>query len=209
MKQSTLLKIILSLSSLGYSHQLHAGEGNADAREQCRAEVSGRYLSFMNDLDLFKGNLNATTEANYAMKTRRKISARALALADAHNEAQKTPAADLDEKALGLRYELDHADDEIRNADVRIVTIKDQIAVTEQEFQVFKESIRIVFEIKTAKVVQTGGYPLTLQYRHPCSRFQALCTLPKQQSVGLLKLSSRLEDKTACVHYANMRADAP
>ncbi|MBC7658316.1 MAG: hypothetical protein H7249_01260 [Chitinophagaceae bacterium] len=183
-----------------------ADEGQVDARELCRAQMSGNYLGFMNDLDLLKGTLNATSAANFAMKAKRKLTAHELKTLEAHNEAQKIPAAELDEKVLGLRHTLDTADDEIRDTDAQIVTIKDHIAAKEKAFKAFREQIKVVFETVTAKVVNTGAYPVQLQYRHPCSRFQALCPLPDAQAKALLNLSAQLEDKTACSHYAQIRA---
>ena len=55
-----------------------AGEGSADAREQCRAFVSGTYLGYMNDLDLLKSHLSASSESSFSLKARRGVSVKEL-----------------------------------------------------------------------------------------------------------------------------------
>ena len=207
MSRPSCLLPLLIFCALGLGVRLTAGEGQADAREQCRSQISGNYLGFMNELDMLKATLISTGESNFAMKTRRKVAAKELAAVDAHNEDLKTPAAELDEKVLGLQNDLEMVAGEITDAEARIIEVKAQIATQEKAFRAFKEGIRPVFEVITAKVINTGAYPLLVQYRHPCSRFQQLCPLPAAQSAVLLKLSKQLEDPIPCEHYANMRTN--
>ena len=47
---------------------------------------------------------------------------------EAKNEALKVPASDLDEELVGLRNAIDSTTDSIQDTEVRIVTVKDQIA---------------------------------------------------------------------------------
>lgn len=198
------LRVLIGLS-FGPFPTLFAGEGQADAREQCRTLVSGHYLSYLNDLDVLKNNLTSTSESVFGMKAKRKLAAKQLSLLQSKHEAQKTPAAELDEDLLGLRYQMDSTDEEIRDGEARLATIKDQIADKEKSFKAFKEALKPVFEAVNAKIVNQGAYPITLQYRHPCSKYQQLCPLPLPQSKALLLLSKPLEEAMACDHYANMR----
>jgi len=185
--------------------RLEASEGAVDSREQCRIHVSGTYLSFLNDLDVLKNNLTSTSETVYGMKARQKLATQKLKALLAQSEAAKTPAAELDETILGIRYELDANEEEMRDAEVRVVSLKEQIAAKEKAFAAFKEGMKTVFEAVNAKIVSQGAYPLKLQYRHPCSKYQQLCALPVEQGPDLIRLSKQLEDPVPCEHYAKMR----
>ena len=198
------LRLLIGLS-LSFSPTLRAGEGQADAREQCRILVSGHYLSYLNDLDVLKNNLTSTSETVFGMKAKRKLAAKQLSALQKQHEAQNTPAAELDEDLLGLRYQMETTDDEIRDGEARIVTVKDQIAAKEKGFKVYKEAMKPVFEAINAKIVNQGAYPIRLEYRHPCSKYQQLCALPPPQSKALFILSKQLDEAIACEHYANMR----
>lgn len=194
-----------ALISLSVAPSLTASEGATDAREQCRILVSGSYLGYLNDLDILKSNLASTSESLFGMKAKRKLAAKRLSALEAQSEAQKTPAAELDEDLLGLRYKIETADDEIRDGEARIVIIKDQIAAKETSFKAFKEGMKPVFEVINAKIVNQGAYPLMLQYRQLCNTFQQLCPLPASQSAALIRFSKQLEGAVPCIHYANMR----
>lgn len=194
------LGLLLALSSPAI-----AGEAGADAREQCRALVSGAYLGFMNDLDLLKNHLVASSETTFSLKARKKLSLNELKALEAKNEALKTPAADLDEELLGLRHSIETTTDSIQDADARVVTIKDQIAVKEREFKKFHELLKPVFEVKNAKIVSQGAYPIKLEYRHRCTQYLQLCPLPKGQAEALLKVAKTLPAPEACERYANIR----
>lgn len=197
-----LLTFLLALVS---SFTAFAAEGETDSREQCRILVSGTFLSFMNDLDVLKNNLSSTTTSVYETKAKRILAVKQLKAVEEKLEAQKTPAAELDEEVIGLRYQLDTTDDEIRDAEARIITLKDQIAGQEKDFKIFKEAMKTVFEAVSAKIVNQGAYPLKIQYRHLCSKYQQLCPLPEIQSTALIKLSKLLDEGIACERYANMR----
>ncbi len=193
-----LISLVFSSSSLT------AGEGSADVREQCRAAVSGTYLNFMNDLDLLKITLASSSEAGFALKARKKLSVKELQGLESKNEALKVPASDLDEELVGLRNAIDSTTDSIQDTEVRIVTVKDQIAVKEKAFKEFQDKIRTVFEVQKASGVSQGAYPIRLQYRHGCSEYKLLCPLPKAQAESLFSLSRVLEDSIACQRYAQI-----
>jgi septal ring factor EnvC (AmiA/AmiB activator) len=197
-----VLSLFLSFVS---SVSIYAAEGETDAREQCRILVSGTFLSFMNDLDVLKNSLSSTTSSVYETKAKRVLAVKQLKAVEDKLESEKTPAAELDEEVIGLRYQLDTTDEEIRDAEARIVVLKDQIAGKEKAFKNFKEAMKTVFEAVSAKIVNQGAYPLKIQYRHLCSKYQQLCPLPSAQSASLSKLSKLLDDGLACERYANMR----
>ncbi len=200
MKWSCLSFVILTIPRLAF-----AGEGNADAREQCRSLVSGTYLGFMNDLDLLKSHLNATSETSYSLKAKKNLSLKELKALEAKNEALKIPAAELDENLIGIRASIDSTTSSLEESDARIVSIKDQIVAKEKGFKAFHELLRPVFSVSVAKVIHQGAYPIKLEYRHPCNVYQTLCPLPKEQASALLRLAKSLEDPTACERYAQMR----
>lgn len=197
MKKLLLLLCLVSRSA-------SAGEGDADTREQCRAAVSGAYLGFMNDLDLLKGNLQASNETTFALRARKIGAVKELKTLEDRNEAAKTPAAELDEELVGMRDTIEHTTDAILESDARMATIKDQIAVKEKAFKEFHKDMKAVFEVAHAKIVNQGAYPIKLQYRHACEKFLQLCPLPKDQADALIKLSRSLQDATPCERYAQM-----
>lgn len=199
------MKRFLFLSFLGFAPFAYAGEGNSDLREQCRVLVSGTYLGFMNDLDVLKNHLQASSESTFALKARKKLSVNELKALEAKNEALKTPAAQLDEELVGLRDRIESTHDAITETDARVVSLKDQIAAKEKEFRAFHELLKPVFSITTAKVVNRGGYPIRLEYKHACTQYLQLCPLPKAQAEALIKLSKSLDDSTSCERYAGMR----
>ena len=168
-----------------------AGEMDREtnAREQCRIQISGLYLGFLNDFDVLKGNLTTTSASAFAMKAQRKLI------------EKEFKALDM----VGLRYQLDTYDKDIIDIEARIAQLKDQIAVKEGEFKATKERLRPVFDVVNAKIVNQGAYPLLLQYKQSCSQFQQLCPLPPAQSAALVQIARSLEDPLACTHYANMR----
>ena len=128
------MKRFLLLLCLG-PEAASAGEGDADTREQCRAAVSGAYLSFMNDLDLLKGNLQASSETTFSLKARKIGAVKQLKALEERNEAAKIPAAELDEELLGMRDTIDHTTDAMMESDARMAKIKDQIAAKEKAFK--------------------------------------------------------------------------
>ncbi len=188
-----------------FANSAFGGEGNADAREQCRALVSGTYLSYMNDLDMLKSHLTASNETSYSLRAKKNVSQRELKALEAKNEALKVPAAELDEDLIGIRASLEATTSSLEESDVRIATIKEQIVKKEKDFKLYHEQLKSVFSISIAKVIHQGAYPIKLEYRHPCNAYLSLCPLPKEQAEALLKLAKGLEDPTACERYAQMR----
>lgn len=199
------MKYYLPLVAAFFFQNAFAGEGNADLREQCRTTVSGTYLNYMNDLDVLKNHLQASSEQSFALKARKKLSVEELKALEAKNERLKTPAADLDEELLGLRDRIETTDGSIMESSARVVEIKDQIASKEKEFKKFHEMLKPVFSITIAKVVYQGAYPIRLEYKHACSKYQQLCPLPKSHSEALSTLAKSLEDPTSCARYAQIR----
>lgn len=197
------MKCILTLILLG-SGLAKASEGDADTREQCRAAVSGAYLGYMNDLDLLKSHLKASSESAFSLKARKQLVIKEAQALERRNETAKIPAAELDEELVGLRDSIEHTADAIMEADSRMVSIKDQIAIKETAFKKFHESLKPVFVVAHAKIVNQGAYPIKLQYRQDCAKFLQLCPLPQDQADALLTLSKTLEDGLACGRYAQI-----
>ncbi len=203
-QRRVLIAIICGICLLLKGNLLPANEGEVDSREQCRSIVSGTYLRFLNDLDVLKDNLTSTGQTVFAMRAKRKLSEQKLRALERKAEALQTPAAELDEGILGTRYELATTDDEIREADARMASLKDQIAVKEQAFAHFKSAMDFVFEPVNARIVSQGAYPLRLQFRHPCSKYKQLCALPDDHAAALTRLAKELDDAIPCEHYANL-----
>lgn len=201
MRKSSLFLIVLNL----LSPIALAGEGDADAREQCRALVSGTYLGFMNDLDVLKSHLSASQESGFSLRARKGVAQKELEGLEKTSEAKKIPAADLDENILGVKASIEMTTQAIEDTAVRVAEIKDQIAAKEKSFKSFQEKLKPVFQVVNAKIVSQGAYPIKLEYKHPCNDFQKLCPLPKAMSDALIQVAGDLSDGTACTRYGSMR----
>jgi hypothetical protein len=180
-----------------------ADQNKLNVRELCRIEVSGTLMNAYNDVDLYEGHLSKATE---------KLKDARLKLMLLDREYQRliqsfsssTPAFEVDERVLTLRFEQRTLEGQIRESE-QAVELNEKLLKERRAFRSqFSELITPVFTITIDKQAQQGGYPLAIAFRHSCSQYQLLCALPRDQAEALRKIAREVSNPQACERYSSI-----
>jgi hypothetical protein len=189
---------------LGLSPILHAAEdARHDMREHCRAEVSGTLLSAYNDVDYLRGLIAQGEQRIKDTKARQQI-------LDLEYQQLRTgnkgpiPAFDLDEKVLGLRFEIETLRDQVREAEKHLAENRQELEKREAFRKSFEALVLPVFQIERPKNSPPGAYDFRLEYRHPCGPYEMLCPLPRDHASKLKTIAGKLARPQWCERYAQL-----
>ncbi|HYX31905.1 MAG TPA: hypothetical protein VE954_02235 [Oligoflexus sp.] len=197
------MKLALFFAAL-WSLSLHAAEeARHDMRELCRSEVSGTLLSAYNDVDYLRGLIAQSEQKVKDSKARQQI-------LDQHyhqmrkNTTEPVPVFELDEKVLGLRFEIETLRDQVWEAEKHIIDNRKDLDQREAFRKTFEALVLPVFQIVRPKDSPPGAYSFRLEYKHVCGPYELLCPLPRDHGLKLKTIAEKLARPQWCERYAQL-----
>lgn len=156
----------------------------AGARESCRQEVAGRYLTAVNDLDMAIGTLEASRTALGKTLKARGVATKRLAAAQA--QYRKSPS-DFDQK-----YKVDSAYHILDQLDQQATSLEATIAAQKK---VQKKAQATKAEVLAAIKGQfrvthnpKNPYGTAIAYKSNCGRFRYICPPTAEEAVAIRRV---------------------
>lgn len=169
----------------------------AGARESCRQEVAGRYLTAINDFDMAIGTLKASRSALTKTLKARGVATKRLAAAQA--QYRKSPSDfDLKHKVDSAYHILDQLDQQVTSLEATIVAQKDvqkKARATKAEvLAAIKGVFRVTHDPK-------NPYGTAMAYKSSCGRFRYICPPTAEETAAIRRVFAQQPMPVDCQKF--------
>ena len=182
-------------------------------REECRSNLTGIFLNLYSEHDDKQSRFDSlTTEKEAMQKDLREEEGKFLKLRQEIDKKDYNPA--LQDERITYNSRIRNIKKLIAEYETRTATYKKDIAILKNRVHTLEAALRKVFNLTITmldKSPKHGKYSIQMEYNHPCSKFYAICPLPKNEVEALRAIIKLLKDdyadqllQPACERYADV-----
>ena len=182
-------------------------------REICRSDLAGIFFNIFSEHDDISSRYNSLITEKAAMEKKLVEDEKEYArLREEIDRKEYNPA--LQDKRIASTAGMEHLKQMIHDYELRTTKYKSDSVILQRKKQVLENALKKVFQLKITlldKSPKHGKYSIRMEYNHTCSKYYAICPLPKadvEALLGIIKLiKSDYSDQSlqpACERYASV-----
>ena len=172
-----------------------------DLREECRAEIAGKYIDLLNSEMHHKSYIESLEAKNGSLiKARLEYIAK---LQEIKTVLRKVGfSVQHEQVALGVREKIKLVDRILAEQKLAVVEYKSKYAGVMAARKDIEARLAKVFYMD--RYPDNGGFLVKVEYQHRCKEYQFMCPLPRKHREALSQILAGGRTPQACVRYSQM-----